>query len=243
MRACHRAWRPTHPGDPTPGLSKAGRLVIVIAVAVGVAVALMVIAVRPAGASDALDSPTMSQEPSPELPPWFVGRVAMPEYGFALTVPDGWVAFDVMGDVDEQARKAAAVLDVDFAGAIAQDLREMQQAGVPAAVIEASTWSGCSVLVMPDSPGSPFDLDMTVGQVQEALRRDETVTHLEQPVVVELPAGPALFIAVDYVDGTESAVYVGRHAGMFIVGCDGWERPDDDWLAIAETIEFLPVEE
>ena len=89
-----QGWRPTHPGDPTPGLSKAGRLVIVIAVAVGVAIALMVIAVRPAGASGGVASQATSQGPSP--PPWFGGRVEMPEHRFALALPSDWLYADAL---------------------------------------------------------------------------------------------------------------------------------------------------
>ncbi len=68
-----QGWRFTHPGDPPPrwGLSKTGRLVIAVTVAVGVVIALMIIVARPAGASDDAAG----------------DGVEMPEYGFAVTVP------------------------------------------------------------------------------------------------------------------------------------------------------------
>ena len=56
----------------------------------------------------ALGSGVVAQEPSPEPPPWFGGRVEMPENGFAVTVPDGWIAFDLEGDVVAQVEAVQA---------------------------------------------------------------------------------------------------------------------------------------
>ena len=47
-------------------------------------------------------SGALGQSPSPDPPPWFGGRVEMPEHGFALTVPEGWVARDPAGDLVAQ---------------------------------------------------------------------------------------------------------------------------------------------
>jgi hypothetical protein len=54
----------------------------------------------------ALGSGGLAQAPSPEPPPRFGGRVEMPEHGFAVTVPDDWVALDLA--VDEASRLEAA---------------------------------------------------------------------------------------------------------------------------------------
>ena len=88
-----QGWRFTHPGDPPPrwGLSKTGRLVIAVTVAVGVVIALMIIVARPAGASDDASG----------------GEVEMPEYGFAFTVPEWWLALDSAEDLDERPSVAA----------------------------------------------------------------------------------------------------------------------------------------
>ena len=50
----------------------------------------------------ALSSGAVAQEPSPEPPPWFGGRVEMPEHGFAVTLPDDWVAFVPGADIQAQ---------------------------------------------------------------------------------------------------------------------------------------------
>lgn len=97
------------PGDPPPKwatIGRAGRLALVITVIVGVVIALVIIGARSADAADAVATPAMPQEPSP--PPWFGGRVEMPEYGFAVTVPDGWIAFDLEGRVVAQVEAVQA---------------------------------------------------------------------------------------------------------------------------------------
>jgi hypothetical protein len=45
-------------------------------------------------------TPAIAQESS--SPPWFGGRVEMPEHGVAITIPDDWIAFDLTADTDEQ---------------------------------------------------------------------------------------------------------------------------------------------
>jgi len=42
--------------------------------------------------------PALAQETSP--PPWFGGRVEMPEHGFAVTIPEDWMAFDLGADTE-----------------------------------------------------------------------------------------------------------------------------------------------
>ncbi len=75
----------------------------------------------------ALGFGAVAQEASPEPPPWFGGRVEMPEYGFAVTLPDDWVAFDPAADAPSQAAAAVEALDLtawpideaDFVGMLA----------------------------------------------------------------------------------------------------------------------------
>ena len=245
-----QGWRPTHPGDPTPGLSKAGRLVIVIAVAIGLAIALTVIADRPADASDAPASPTMSQEPSPEPPPWFGGRVAMPEYGFAVTVPDGWVAFDLEGDVESQAWLLAAALDlgdpIDVVGLVTEEFSGI--AGAQLGLLEDSWVSACGFGVF---SGPEMELSALADLLSSSLSADDSVANLERPRAIGLSAGQGFLIAASFAgpdqpgDTRPVVLYVvERAAGSFLmITCAGHERPEDDWLSIAETFEFLPAED
>ena len=237
-----QGWRPTHPGDPTPGPSKAGRLVIVIAVAVGVAIALMVIAVRPAGASDALVTPTMSQEPSPEPPPWFGGRVEMPEHGFALTLRAGWVAFDPGADVYEQARRVLETRSEDEVPheavlTVARLLDDVRQSERHIAVYTPS-WSGCGVTVV---PGVHIDLDVGADELHTLIASQNDVEEVGLPEVLELHAGPARLVRYSSTDGSKMGMYIGDGPdATFIFACGG---ESDEWLAIPEAFEFLSAEE
>ena len=85
-----QGWRPTHPGDPAPkwGLSRAGRLVVAVTVIVGILIGL---AIRAAGATD--DARVAGA--SATTAPYSLDdgqRVEMPESGYAVTLPAGWVA-------------------------------------------------------------------------------------------------------------------------------------------------------
>jgi hypothetical protein len=70
---------------------------------------------------------------------------------------------------------------------------------------------------------------------------------------IELPAGRAVRFIADYaLDDDLVEGYDARYATTYILtdshtllflGCWAPERPDDDWLSIAESIEFLPEEQ
>ena len=51
----------------------------------------------------------------PASPPWFGGRIEMPEHGFALVLPDGWVGVDSSADVSEQVAAWARARPDDLA--------------------------------------------------------------------------------------------------------------------------------
>ena len=59
----------------------------------------------------ALGSGVVAQGASPPAspPPWFGGHVDMPEHGFAVTLPDDWVALDPIVDLTAQLEAASAV--------------------------------------------------------------------------------------------------------------------------------------
>ncbi|MFO7532740.1 MAG: hypothetical protein R6W93_09785 [Candidatus Limnocylindrales bacterium] len=68
-----------------------------------------------------------------------------------------------------------------------------------------------------------------------------------------LPAGPAIRLIVDRSldpdlaggpgDRYETTYFVTDGASLVFLGCRASERPADDWLPIAETIEFFRASE
>jgi hypothetical protein len=68
------------------------------------------------------------------------------------------------------------------------------------------------------------------------------------PEVTSLPAGEATMVVATLIDpqsqvATTTAVYILEGDTVAIFSCASPEPPDDDWLSIAETFEFLPAEE
>ena len=197
----------------------------------------------------ALGSGVVAQEPSPEPPPWFGGRVEMPEHGFAVTGPDHWVAFDATGDVDEQVRTAVTMLDLELfeasAQSIAESLRSAGQSGSQLVFMDPTRDTSCQFAVWPaDQMG---DLDQVAAMMHAAVSTDDTVTDLQLPAEVALAAGAGRLITWRSIGEVEDATYIATYMGKgvmaFMVVCVGEERAEDDWLSIAETFEFLPAEE
>jgi len=194
----------------------------------------------------------VAQSPSPVPPPWFGGRVEMPEYGFAVTVPDGWVAVDVMGDVESQARTVAAVLDPDASAdvvhLVTEEFSGIWDDGVQLGLLEDSLDSACGFGVF---SGPEMELSALADLLSSSLSNADSVTDPEWPRAIELSAGPGFLIAASFAgpddpaDPGPVALYVvERAAGSFsMVTCAGDERPGDDWLSIAESFEFLSAEE
>jgi hypothetical protein len=192
--------------------------------------------------------PAIAQEPSP--PPWFGGRVEMPEYGFAVTVPGGWIAFDMMGDVESQAWMLAAALDpddpADVVGLVTEEFTGI--AGTQLGLLQDSLASACGFGVF---SGPEMELSALADLLSSSLSADDSVANLERPRAIELSAGLGFLIAASSTgpdgpgDTRPVVLYVvERAAGSFLmITCAGHERPEDDWLSIAESFESLPAED
>ena len=205
----------------------------------------------------ALGSGVVAQEPSP--PPWFGGRVEMPEHGFAVILPDDWVAFDTGADVDGQVEAAQTRLtglpESEFA-----DLRmvvtDALAEGFQLFALEFSEQviqgqveaHSCIFTVLPDVARQLDEAFMD--RLFLTVANNELVTDVERPTPVNLAAGPGWMLAAmsqnpyDADDWGPTVIYVAEGGDdAFSVVCTGPVRPDDDWLSIAETFEFLPEEE
>jgi hypothetical protein len=53
---------------------------------------------------------------------------------------------------------------------------------------------------------------------------------VDQPVFLDLPAGEAALVDIHYDDANR----------WFVLQCGTEDPPEDRWLSIAETFEFLP---
>jgi hypothetical protein len=192
----------------------------------------------------ALGSGVVAQSPSPTPPPWFGGRVEMPEHGFAVTVPDGGFAFDLTGDIYTQALSVMASLNPgaseDDLDATARAWSDLLQERMEGQLMVASPQSACGIAV---GPALEEDLDSVAARLYARQSSDESVIHAEPPRLVDLAAGPA-HLATYGRTGEEVALYFGKVANSaYNIFCYGPERPEDDWLSVAETFEFLTDEE
>ena len=191
----------------------------------------------------------IAQSPSP--PPWFGGRVEMPEHGFAVTLPDEWVGFDTAADAMSQREAASGVLDPVL-------WNETDTEWVDGFAQVASTglqlWSGHAT--KEDSCGlgtwiSDLPLDDVADNNFEWYSDDPGSRDVEPPRLIDLPAGPAYHIRMSQQVEPDSDEW--WSVSHYFVGLDGFMlqaycltddiRPADDWLSIVETIELLPAEE
>jgi hypothetical protein len=207
----------------------------------GTAIILMLV---PASATSQTSSPL------PEASPWSGGRVEMPEHGFAVTLPDDWVAFDPTVDPGSQVEAVSDLLDpsvwfVDgmrlLDSVVAAGAAGTQLLSFHTTSLDHCLWAATPVMPMP------------AREVAEALFE----VHLEQPNAryvepprrIDLPVGPAYHLRMsvraepDMVWSSASTYVLAMNEGTLVAICGTYdERPEDDWLSVVETVEFLPAE-
>jgi hypothetical protein len=179
------------------------------------------------------------------------GRVEVPDSGVALTLPDDWVylfttpemlefMFGYVGEMEDDP----LILDqMEFA----QDEVSftLLAYGPARAGIEVPETCTLATLAPADFPG-PEALGLWVATELTTFANEEPA---ERPSVdyVELPVGRVArldYDTDDWAGQTSTTCYLvpgddSQHWLSFV----GAERPEDRWLSIAETIEFLPPEE
>jgi hypothetical protein len=180
------------------------------------------------------------------------GRVEVPDSGVALTLPDDWVYMFPTPELIEQLFGAVEELEDDplvteqFDAIRAGEMHVTLIAFAPAQA--GSSFSENCTLMSATSDEAPtvVALDLWVAMELTASADDDPA---ERPSVtyLDLPIGRVATLDYDEDDWagqTSTAQYLvlgddSRHW----LSCIGEVRPDDDWLSIAETIEFLPDEE
>lgn len=176
------------------------------------------------------------------------GRVEVPSAGYALTVPEDWVAFYPSAEDAAAITDALRGIDPDLATTLETALAEgvgFSFLAFGAGDEETGFRDNCNVIDYP-TEGASLDLALAtdaaaLANMSEALVGDPVTT------MIELPAGESarLDYALEYpgVQAVFSAYYFTDGPMFHLMTCTGTERPDDGWLSIAETFEFLPAEE
>ena len=244
-------WRPNHPGDPTPkwGLSRAGWLAVGSA---AIAAVLIGLAIRIAGAAD---DPSFDDASTSTAPPsWNSGlRSGSPDEGVAIVTRAGSASPEPVGQLVEVPERGFAItLPSDWD---AWTNPEDPELGF--IVVSGPERFGASVRMDPVMAAEPE------GQEPSGLPHACTLT-LYQPIAVTPDAflgelfGQANHVAIESLEGGLSRAQDrpfssdGRHHAFYAIGseqsvallwCWAVEPPQDRWLSIAETFEFLPREE
>ena len=171
------------------------------------------------------ESASASHLPAPQL---VGGRIERPTAGFAVVFPDDWEvtdlppAFSQGPEVEEGGRGRVRYVLV---------------------AVEPDSDASCGVIDVTDvATASPpwTSVDDAVAARQAALA-EEPDAGMPTTTFIELPAGRAGRLDVTLGRDT-SRWYFSEGAAWFSLSCASSEPPDDRWLSIAETFEFLPVE-
>ena len=181
---------------------------------------------------------------SQSSPPWFGGRIELPEHGFAWTLPEGWIGLDPSADIDAQIDAALAGSDATDGPARAILRRELDQARAGGAQLVArdleASW--CTLLVLPSTLG----LDEVEAEVIPVLTGNDRMAGVVGPDRLELPAGPASVVSWSSPPDTESGLSWSVTGYLFVDGsrlgylsCGAPEAPPDRWLSVAETFQFI----
>ena len=151
------------------------------------------------------------------------GRIERPADGFGVTFPQDWTVHD-------QTEHGSA---------------RAWQWPVDASSVHRLVLRAESCYIQVDDRHVRLSLKAYVARLMRRVW-SEPVTEPSHSSEVRLPAGRAWRIDAVHDSGQHITEYVLTNDGDFyIIGCsiEGWAQPDDDWLSIAETFEFMPAEE
>ncbi len=170
------------------------------------------------------------------------GRVVVPEAGYAITFPDAWVwvrRSDV--EIGELLVRISDLAGADLAEAIREGLPLMGHPGFSMMAtpypFDEDAGQLCRLGSIPDIPPGPVAETVVSGLEEHGTVKPGTVAVTE----MTLPAGKAT--RFDYGEELDHAYYVLVSEDFYFVYCTAWIPPDDRWVSLAETFEFLPVEE
>ena len=190
--------------------------------------------------------PAIAQDQSP--PPWYGGRVEMPQHGFAVALPAGWVAFDLGDDIELQARRFGMTVgaQVGPASETTRLLASARDQGMRLWAVEPESAAQCSAGIAPAPTGG---IPEAAAFVHDRMEFEYLMTDLEEPRPVVLahldgfavvgripsddfPAGVPIIYYLLAPDG------ISVSGALLLVTCTGAERPADDWMSIVATFEL-----
>ena len=190
----------------------------------------------------------VAEAPAP-APVGVGGRVEVPQLGFALTLPPEWVwVRQSPADAAAFADTLEAVMDpedaegyISIAGSLQGSFGDRNPLSAKRGDVRGDVSAGEDlVIVLRSLPEA--GIEGVVGDLVAAAEGADDV-HGLSVAPVTLPVGEVT--RIDYSLGPldYSAYYLTDGIRLYLLQLQGLDTPEDRWLSIAETFEFLPVEE
>ena len=140
-----------------------------------------------------------SIEPSPGASAATTGRIAVPDHGFAVTLPDGWTRIDLAAGDIEALIEAAGAQSPEFANVYSQQIRAMVAQGLVLFAFGPDMTSGTNVNIL-SAPRLGMSLDFleqaNLAQLESLAEGNVTSER------VTLPAGEALHLRYSLAAGS-----------------------------------------
>ncbi len=166
----------------------------------------------------------VAQEPQSSPDPGS-DRIEIPEAGMVMAFPEHW-------SVVVQMVRDEAELPPELSESRAVDFWTVLEAAAP-------DGSGCGLVMYGDHP---LAFEEHAEWIRGSYEADETTTSVTS-TAVELPLGAAIRFDIAREDEGAGAIYLLEADGVrYQLRCGAYERPEDDWLSIAETLEPIPLE-
>jgi hypothetical protein len=204
----------------------------------------LTVALLTIGLACASSGPATAQSPAASPVPTGQ-RVEMPWEGFALTFPEGWIVLDPAADDFQEALASAGVTLAEMGTGIVAGAHPPGRDGE-----SPVAWCGVDTFTMPqirfgvtweDVSWEDVSLEDTLASLF-LMSGDSDMSHVEV-TYLDLPAGRAARLD-GVAERADGSAYILKDGGTLAwLACAGIDRPADDWLSIAETLEFLPAEE
>jgi hypothetical protein len=157
------------------------------------------------------------------------GWVELPEWGFRMAFPPGWIVAQV-----SDASRAWMDRWADPAGLQDTVLMAQRSGAYECSIVDITRYA--------ESPPAASRLADLVDAEAVWAGRDLSVVDFDV-TYLRLPAGRTAAIDRHYRDGTDNRDYLFTDRSRWsMLSCSSNEPPADRWLSIAETFEFLPHE-
>ena len=161
-------------------------------------------------------------------------RIEQPAKGFALTFPADWRVEEYTERGLEWLKSSG--VDTDFG----TPLLWAGNVAVETGTMGCNLWDITPYAV---SPPSFISVEDYVDFELWAASRDPGVMEFDS-MLMDLPSGKTACIDMLFDNGLDNRDYIFTDMKTwFSLSCGAVDPPDDRWLSIAETFEFLPTDE